>query len=198
MNEDRREDPLQLVRRAQEGDPEALNALFDRYRPFVYKIVSVKLGRPVHAHRGLEDIVQDTLVKAFKGLGRFEPRAGPQSFAKWLAAIARRVVFDEFRPPPGPGGKAPRRIHGEDTSLSTLILPADGETPSQLAIGAETEGRLFEALLSLPDHHRLPILYRKIACMPYEEVAARLKLKNVKVARSIVSNATKKLLALIA
>src|SRR5262245_12995939 len=85
-----------LVRAAQRGDAEALEALFTRYLPRVRQIVALRLGWRLRQLLEVDDIVQEVLLDAFQGLGQFEPRS-EGSFRNWLARTVEREIVDTSR-----------------------------------------------------------------------------------------------------
>src|ERR1700749_338148 len=66
---------------ARDGDSEAFRALVERHSRAVYRLAPRMTGNPQDA----EDVVQETFLKAYKQLGRFESRA---NFSTWLHRIA--------------------------------------------------------------------------------------------------------------
>jgi len=84
------EDPLRpIVEAALEGDDIALGELVRLTQPAVWQ-VCVALGSPGE----VEDLVQDTYVRAVGGLARYR---GDAPVRVWLLAIARRVCADHVR-----------------------------------------------------------------------------------------------------
>lgn len=79
-----------LVVAAQRGDRRALDDLVAAYMPLVYNIV----GRALDGHSDVDDVVQETLVRAVEGLRDLRD---PAAFRPWLAAIAIRCVRDRWR-----------------------------------------------------------------------------------------------------
>src|SRR6266545_4226 len=132
-----------------------------------------------------EDAVQETLVRAWRGLDRFEGRAALKS---WLYRIATNVCLDmlngrERRARPmdlGPAGAV-------DGALSTLpeatwlepvpdsrVLPADGD-PAELAVARETLRLAFVAALQhLPPRQRAVLILREVLRWKATEVAELL------------------------
>src|SRR4051794_11172082 len=74
-----------LVLAAQAGDRRALDELAATFLPFVYNIV----GRALSSQPDIDDVVQDTMVRALRDLPALRT---PESFRAWLAAIAVRQV----------------------------------------------------------------------------------------------------------
>ena len=75
---------------AQRGDRNALNALAAGYLPLVYNIV----GRAMNGHADVDDVVQETMLRAIRGIGDLRD---PGAFRSWLVAIAIRQVRDSYR-----------------------------------------------------------------------------------------------------
>jgi RNA polymerase sigma factor (sigma-70 family) len=81
---------LATVVAAQRGDREALDALAAGYLPLVYNIV----GRAMNGHPDVDDVVQETMLRAVRGVGELRD---PTAFRSWLVAIAVRQVRDSYR-----------------------------------------------------------------------------------------------------
>src|SRR5215216_7020417 len=75
---------------ARDGNSEAFRALFDRHSRAVYRLAHRMTGNPQDA----EDVVQETFLKAYRQLGRFESRA---NFSTWLHRIAVNCSIDLIR-----------------------------------------------------------------------------------------------------
>lgn len=84
-------DSLELVRRAQEGEYQALNDLFARYYSRILRIVRLRLGRNLRSNLESGDILQETFVAAVNGFDRFEMR-NEASLLNWLARIAENQI----------------------------------------------------------------------------------------------------------
>src|SRR5580693_4002250 len=81
---------LETVVAAQRGDRGALDALAAGYLPLVYNIV----GRAMNGHPDVDDVVQETMLRALRGIGDLRD---PAAFRSWLVAIAIRQVRDSYR-----------------------------------------------------------------------------------------------------
>ncbi|WNM30460.1 sigma-70 family RNA polymerase sigma factor [Streptomyces sp. Li-HN-5-11] len=78
-------EPAALVTAAREGDPKAQDALVSAHLPLVYNIV----GRALNGSVDVDDVVQDTMLRALDGLGGLR---SAESFRSWLVAIAMNRV----------------------------------------------------------------------------------------------------------
>ncbi|MFI8824680.1 sigma-70 family RNA polymerase sigma factor [Streptomyces sp. NPDC053431] len=90
----------ELVRAAQQGDTEAQGRLAAAWLPLVYNIV----GRAMNGHHDVDDVVQETMLRALDGLGGLR---SPDSFRSWLVAIAMntlRAHWHRGRAGHAPGG----------------------------------------------------------------------------------------------
>jgi RNA polymerase sigma factor (sigma-70 family) len=81
---------VQTVRAAQAGDARALDRLLASYLPLVYNIV----GRALSGHADVDDVVQETMLRAVRGLGELRD---PAAFRSWLVAVALRQMRDHYR-----------------------------------------------------------------------------------------------------
>lgn len=77
------------VRRSLQGDPRSFQHLYQRYAPKVRSTLYQLCGTD-----GLDDLVQETFLRAWKGLPRFRHNA---SFSTWLYRIAWNVASDRRR-----------------------------------------------------------------------------------------------------
>ena len=80
----------ELVVAAQRGDRTALDVLAAACLPLVYNIV----GRAMNGHPDVDDVVQETMLRAIRGIGDLRD---PAAFRSWLVAIAIRQVRDSYR-----------------------------------------------------------------------------------------------------
>ncbi|MER7835247.1 sigma-70 family RNA polymerase sigma factor [Streptomyces sp. NPDC096040] len=75
---------------AQAGDRRALDELVEGWLPLVYNVV----GRALNGHADVDDVVQETMLRAVDHLGTLRD---PDSFRSWLVAIAMRQIRDRAR-----------------------------------------------------------------------------------------------------
>ncbi len=95
---------IATVALARDGDSEAFRTLVERHSRAIYRLAHRMTGNPSDA----EDVVQETFLKAYKQLGRFESRA---NFGTWLHRIAVNCSIDLIR-------SRPHREAGHDPATS--------------------------------------------------------------------------------
>jgi RNA polymerase sigma factor (sigma-70 family) len=78
---------VQTVIAARAGDERALDELISRYLPLIYNIV----GRALNGHADVDDVVQETMLRAVRGVGGLRD---PAAFRSWLVAVAVRQLRD--------------------------------------------------------------------------------------------------------
>jgi RNA polymerase sigma-70 factor, ECF subfamily len=81
----------ELVARAQDGEPEALEELYLLHFDRVYSYLQMTVGNRHDA----EDLTTQTFVKMLESIERFEWRKAP--FSAWLFRIAHNLAVDHFR-----------------------------------------------------------------------------------------------------
>src|SRR5262245_18563394 len=86
-------DDAAAVAKARGGDPDAFRVLVERHSRTIYRLAYRMTGKPEDA----EDVVQETLVRAYRQLGRFEARS---NFATWLYRIGFNCAIDYMRARP--------------------------------------------------------------------------------------------------
>jgi RNA polymerase sigma-70 factor (ECF subfamily) len=149
---------------ARGGDPAAFERLAAACRPRLEALVRTRLGAQLETFVEVDDVVQETFLRALRSIARFE-ESGTDSFLRWLGGIANHVLLE-----------AAKR-HRRD-----LILPLDAEvadgglvSPSRAGMRRERFERLERALAGLnPDHRRVIVLAR-LERLPIKEVAARME-----------------------
>ncbi len=189
---ERDEDALELAKRAQEGDEDALNKLFERYQEPLRRIVRIRMGGHLRRAGGFEsmDMVQRTFAKAHAKLSTVELR-DPRSILNWLARIAERQIHDandyisaekrDWR------RTAPLQGSSSGTGESTPgFQPEAMDTlPEQRALRNELQATIDDSMLELKDDHREVILLRDYAGLEWVEIAEQLGKDNVHAAQEL-------------
>ena len=182
----------ELLQRAQQGEMQATNELFRRYHPRLVHIVAMRLGQRLGSIRAeVEDIVQDALLDAFRGLREFEPRS-EGALLYWLAELAMNRYRDRWRREHAQkrAGDSGRELGGHDQQLlSSSILQGGVTTPSERLQGIELEQRLEQCLLALPEIDRQLIVMARLCEMEHAEIAKALGLATESSSRARLARA---------
>ena len=174
-------DPLatmDLVRRANAGDQDAVNALFTRYESRLRRWAH---GRLPPASRGAletQDLVQETLIRVFRNLKKFEPRH-PGAFRDYVWTALWTGIRDAARSVRRRGSTEP-----VDTEL-----PADVPSPLQQAMGREAFERYEAAMQRLRPEEQEAIIARMELGLSHAEVAQALGKPSAAAAHMAVSRA---------
>lgn len=150
------------------GDPHAFRALVDAHSRYVHHVAFRLTGNTSDA----EDVVQETFLKAFRQLGRFEARA---DFRTWIHRIAVNCAIDLIR----------ARRHRETAhDVADLESGAIGEvavshapTPDRQMLSAEIHDRVTEGLSGLTPLERAAFMLRHVEGRSIQEIGTALGLK---------------------
>src|SRR5688572_14358348 len=154
---------------ARDGDSEAFHSLVDRHSRAVYRLAYRMTGSPHDA----EDVVQETFLKAYKQLGRFESRA---NFGTWLHRIAVNCSIDLIR-------SRPHREAAHDApdleAIGAAVEQTDtlGASPERLMLSTEVQERIGSAMSALSAMERAAFMLRHFEGRSIEEISHTLGLK---------------------
>ena len=144
------------LRRAQQGERAALDALVERYHPMVHALVWRMACARGDSH--VADLVQDALVRVLQGLSRFDP-AGPARLSTWILTIATRVVLNDRRRGDPPAAR---------------LEPASYIDPATAVADVEIGAAIAKAVLELPEPQRIAFVLREYHELDYSEIATAL------------------------
>jgi RNA polymerase sigma-70 factor (ECF subfamily) len=153
-----------LLAAAQAGDERAFRALIEPYR----HALEVHCYRMLGSAQDAEDQVQETLLRAWRALERFEPRVQLQT---WLYRIATNACLDELeRRPRRPLPLDPFPDAEADESMAPSYDPA-----ARYAIREGMEIALMHAIQELPGRQRAVLIFRDVLGWTAPEVAELLE-----------------------
>ncbi len=148
---------LDLIARWKSGDERAATALVERHADAIARFVT-----SVGAKQDVEDLVQETFVRAF---GSFDSFRGESSLRTWLFTIARRLLLDRRRSERRRGGGSRMAVDVKDTDAVTEYDPLDA------VVADETERRMREAVARLTPTQREVFTLRVSEGLSYKEIA---------------------------
>ncbi len=141
-----------LIQRAQNGDSQAVSALYSLHYQKVYTFAYYRLGGNVHL---AEDIAEETLIRAFRVIGTFKWKG--ISFSAWLTTIARNLIIDLLR--------RPEPLPLEETWVDAALDPA--KIVEQSLVNAE----MLHAIEKLTPEQKDVIILRFFEDFSLEETA---------------------------
>lgn len=172
-------DDAAAVAQAMSGDQDAFRALVERHSRSVYRLAYRMTGSAADA----EDVVQDTFVRAYRQLGRFEARS---NFGTWLYRIGFNCAIDHLRS--RPHREAPRTHE----ALDRLAPPATGPSTEDLVFAGQISERVQAALNELSEQERAAFLMRHYHGCSIEEICHALDLRT-NAAKHSIFRAVKKM-----
>nr|WP_254400928.1 sigma-70 family RNA polymerase sigma factor [Streptomyces sp. AC555_RSS877] len=140
---------------ARAGDTEAVEHFVRALHRDVLRYVAHLCADP----QAVDDLAQDTFLRALGSLHRFEGRSSARA---WLLSIARRAVIDSYR-----YSAARPRLH----DATDWQLAVERAQPCGLP-GFDDGIALADLLAALPDERREAFVLTQLLGLPYEEAAA--------------------------
>jgi RNA polymerase sigma-70 factor, ECF subfamily len=153
-----------LLKAARSGDQQAFGQLVEPYR----RALTIHSYRMLGSPHDAEDIVQETLLRAWRNLGSYEPRA---PLSSWLYRIATNASLDEIE-------RRPRRPMPVEPYPDTPLAESDAPTYDPAARYALREGLefgLLRAIQQLPGRQRAVLILRDVLGWTSPEVADLLE-----------------------
>ena len=146
-----------LVSKIKEGDRAAMRTLYDRYSGYVMAVAL----RYVPDRDDVQDVVQDSFVKIFSSIGRFEYR-GDGALKAWMARIVANQALDFLY-----------KRRALDTSRNIPDVPDEPEPD----IGGVSDEVLMELIGKLTPGYRVVLNLFVFEQMSHKEIAKRLGIK---------------------
>lgn len=155
-----------LVERVQQGDTAAFDLLVRKYQHRVAAVIS----RYVRDWSEVQDVAQDTFIRAYRAIGNFR---GDAQFSTWLHRIAVNTAKNHLvahgRRPPG------EDIDVEDAEqFESGLRLRDNDTPEREMMRQQLEHAVLAAVEALPPELREAITLREIEGMSYDDIAERM------------------------
>ena len=156
-----------LVQRTVAGDQRAFELLVIKYQRRVERLI----GRMVRDVDLVEDIAQETFIRAYRALHQFR---GDAQFYTWLYRIAvntaKKFLLDMKRDRTiSDSALGPK--DEDDETFRPRNEPSTDETPESVLAAKEIGQAVNDALAALPDDLRQAITLREMEGMSYEDIA---------------------------
>jgi RNA polymerase sigma-70 factor (ECF subfamily) len=175
-----------LLSRARQGDGDAFQALVEKHSRAAFRLAYRLTGNEHDA----EDVVQESFLRAYRYLGRFEARA---DFGTWLYRIVTNCAIELLRVRQAREHRA--RMEPLDSEVAGPPSPAPG--PERLAESAQLKERVTAALADLSPLERAAFTLRHFEGRSTDEIGRTLSL-GTSATKHAVFRAVKKLRACLA
>ena len=157
-----------LVQRAVAGDQRAFELLVIKYQRRLQRLI----GRLVRDTDLVEDIAQETFIRAYRALPQFR---GESQFYTWLYRIAvntAKKFLQERKRSPTMSDRAFLPNEDNDETFRVVVEPINDETPESVLAAKEIAVAVNSGLAALPLDLRQALTLREIEGLSYEEIAA--------------------------
>ena len=157
------------ISRVRAGDDDAFRELVERHSRAVFRVAYRITGRVEDA----EDVVQETFLRAYRQLDRFEARS---NVGTWLHRIATNCAVDLLR-------ARPKREIAEEADTLERAAGAAGvaeggmPAPERSLLGVQITERLGRAMTLLTEMERATFTLRHFEGLSIDEIAGMLGLK---------------------
>ncbi|MGK0485649.1 MAG: RNA polymerase sigma-70 factor (ECF subfamily) [Myxococcota bacterium] len=162
----------EVVLRARDGDHGAFRVLVKRHESRVYALAM----RILHDPEWAQDAVQESFLKAYRSIRKFEGRA---AFSTWMYRLTYNQCLDMKR-----ADKSGRYVDwdeertaiSEESKVSGQSLSSSIRGPGEEVERGELREQLGKAIETLPEAIRQTLVMREIDGLPYGEIAELLKI----------------------
>ncbi len=153
------------IRDTRAGNPDAFAVLVRLHSRSLYRVAVRILGHPARA----EDVVQETFLRAYRALDRFQERG---EVWPWLRRIATNAAIDELR---RSRREAPLDAEDRDEELPAAPHPASSEpSPDRRTASAEVGRAARRALATLSPDERAAFVMRHVEGCSIAEISRAL------------------------
>jgi len=153
-----------LVEKAQRGDKKAFGMLVEKYQRRLNRLLS----RMVRDQSEIEDIVQDSFIKAYRAINNFR---GDSAFYTWLYRIGINTAKNHLVKL----GKRPKAMNEVDIEEIENFEDApdlrNHETPESTMMSSEIVASVNQTIAALPNELREAISLREMDGLSYEEIS---------------------------
>jgi RNA polymerase sigma-70 factor (ECF subfamily) len=156
-----------LIAFARSGSEQAYRELLGRYQRPVFSLIY----RMVRDREQAEDLAQETFVKVFNQLDRYNPK---YKFSSWIFKIASNLTIDTLRKKeldtvPIDGSR--HATDSEQVESTRITVESRGENPEEFLEAKELGEEIERAIGTLRAEYREAILLRHVEGRPYDEIS---------------------------
>jgi len=155
-----------LVHLAKEGDREALRILFDQNKNKIFALAYHYTKNPQDS----EDILQETFIKAFRSLPKFNFRDGAR-FSPWLYRIGINCSIDHLR-----RSKTAKNKLATVENLENISSDDSSSDPALIRQKSELREKIDQTLKTLSDQQRMVFVLKHYQQLTIREIAEHLEI----------------------
>ncbi len=159
-----REIDRQLVERVQQGDKRAFDLLVEKYWRKLIRLLS----RMVRDSGEVEDIAQETFIKAYRALPQFR---GDAAFYTWLYRIGVNTAKNYLAAKGKAMPTVSEQTAPDEEGAEDRWAVQDIATPESELLSKQVAMAVNEAVEALPEELRTAITLREMEGLSYEEIA---------------------------
>ena len=160
----------EAISRFRAGDEGAFRGLVERHSRAVFRVAYRMTGNEQDA----EDVVQETFLRAYRNLGRFEERA---RFGSWLHRIAANCAYDALRARARRDVPIDDRRRGEDDGEGLVAeVASEAPTPERLVFSGEVRRKVGVAMARMSAVEKSAFALRHFEGCSIEEIGRALDL----------------------
>ncbi|MFD0870797.1 MULTISPECIES: RNA polymerase sigma factor SigW [Paenibacillus] len=151
-----------LAELSRNGDRKAFAELVDLYKDRIYHLAYRMLSQ---AHAA-EDIVQETFLRVYKNLHRYDEK---QKFSTWIYRIATNLCIDQLRKRKANYSLDAEMPDGEGADWYSM-LPSDDVSPEGQILLSETQQQIRSAIDMLPEKYKSVVILRYLHDLSLQEI----------------------------
>ncbi|NTV94824.1 MAG: RNA polymerase sigma factor RpoE [Thiobacillus sp.] len=154
----------QLVERARLGDKRAFELLVEKYHRRLLRLLS----RMVRDQDEIDDIAQETFIKAYRALPNFR---GDAAFYTWLYRIGVNTAKNYLATRKKAMPTISDQSYGDDDEPDERLVAQDISTPETELMSKQVAMVVNQVVEALPEELRTAITLREMEGLSYEEIA---------------------------
>ncbi len=151
-----------LARLALKGDQQAFAEIVGLYQDKLYHMAY----RMLSSRQEAEDVVQDTFLRVYKNLDRYDDT---MKFSTWIYRIATNLCIDRLRK-----RKPSYSLDAETTEHEGLdgysMIPSDNRTPESETLLSEMQATVHKAIDNLPAKYKSVMVLRYLQDLSLQEI----------------------------
>ena len=164
------------LQEARGGDLEVLGRALESCREYLLLIAARGLDADLIAKGGASDLVQETLLGAYRDFGAFHGRSRVELLA-WLRKILQNNLAVHRRRYRGTRKRQVSLeipIGGSSGGAAWHALRCDSVTPGAAAVRREQSAALIAALERIPEDYRRVVVWHQIEQLTFEQISERM------------------------